>query len=56
MFLSTLVQKTPEKYKFEKSPVTSVTGIHDFYITSGFPVTKSDFSCDEKREGAWLLY
>ena len=53
MFLSTLVQKTPEKYKFEKSPVTSVTGIHDIHITSCFPVTTSVFSCDEKREGAY---
>ena len=42
MFLSTLVP--PEKYKFEKSPVTSVTGIHDLHITSCFPVTTSVFS------------
>ena len=44
IFSVPLYRKPPEKYKFEKSPVTSVTGIHDIHITSCFPVTTSVFS------------
>ena len=41
--------RKPEKYKFEKSPVISVTGIHDFYLTSSFPVTTSVFSIRQEQ-------
>ena len=42
--------ENPPKYKFEKSPVTSVTGIHEIHITSCFPVTTSVFF------SVWLMF
>ena len=39
----------PRKYNFEKSPVISVTGIHDLNLTSSFPVTTSVFPIRQEK-------